>query len=168
MVYSEIIEKVRKSEKQRLAVMCYAQYGNKVLFLLREKEPFAGFLVPPGGKVEKGEEIEDAVRREFREETGLELNELKLKMVTTEEGPENYNWILFTFIGKVDSDKTIECSEGELTWIDKDMMLKQNLSTIDRMLIPYIFTDDDRVNIIEIIYNENREPRILSVKEVKP
>jgi len=168
LVYSEIIEKVRKSEKQRLAVMCYAQYGNKVLFLLRKKEPFAGFLVPPGGKVEKGEEIEDAVRREFREETGLELNELKLKMVTTEEGPENYNWILFTFVGKVDSDKTIECSEGELTWIDKDMMLKQNLSTIDRMLIPYIFTDDDRVNIIEIIYNENREPRILSVKEVKP
>jgi len=51
------------------------------------------------------------MRREFREETGLELNELKLKMITTEEGPENYNWILFTFVGKVDSDKTIECNE---------------------------------------------------------
>ncbi|MGB4263030.1 MAG: NUDIX domain-containing protein [Fervidobacterium sp.] len=166
MVYSEIIEKVRKSEKQRLAVMCYAQYGNKVLFLLRRKEPFAGFLVPPGGKVEKGEEIENAIRREFREETGLELNELKLKMVTTEEGPENYNWILFTFVGKVDSDKTIECNEGELTWIDKDKMLEENLSTIDRLLIPHIFKDDDKVSIIEIRYNEDRYPEIVSVKDV--
>jgi len=166
LVYSEIIEKVRKSEKQRLAVMCYAQYGNKVLFLLRRKEPFAGFLVPPGGKVEKGEEIENAIRREFREETGLELNELKLKMVTTEEGPENYDWILFTFVGKVDSDKTIECNEGELTWIDKDKMLEENLSTIDRLLIPHIFNDDDKVSIIEIRYHEDKYPEIISVKNV--
>jgi len=166
LVYSEIIEKVRKSEKQRLAVMCYAQYGNKVLFLLRRKEPFAGFLVPPGGKVEKGEEIEDAIRREFREETGLELNELKLKMVTSEEGPENYNWILFTFVGKVDSDKTIECNEGELKWIDIDKMLEENLSTIDRLLIPHIFNDDDKVSIIEIRYHEDKYPEIISVKDV--
>ena len=166
MVYSEIIEKVRKSSKQRLAVMCYAQYGDKILFLLRMKEPFAGFLVPPGGKVEEGEKIEDAMRREFREETGLELNELKLKMVTTEEGPENYNWILFTFVGKVNSDKTIECNEGELKWIDKDSMLEENLSAIDRLLIPYIFTDDDKVSIIEIRYNEDKNPQILSVAEL--
>jgi len=106
------------------------------------------------------------MRREFREETGLELNELKLKMITTEEGPENYNWILFTFVGKVDSDKTIECNEGELKWIDKDGMLQQNLSTIDRLLIPYIFTDDDKVSIIEIRYSEDKNPEILSVAEL--
>jgi len=138
----------------------------KYFFLLRKEEPFAGFLVPPGGKVEEGEKIEDAMRREFREETGLELNELKLKMVTTEEGPENYNWILFTFVGKVNSDKTIECNEGELKWIDKDSMLEENLSAIDRLLIPYIFTDDDKVSIIEIRYNEDKNPQILSVAEL--
>ena len=94
------------------------------------------------------------------------MNELKLKMVTTEEGPENYNWILFTFVGKVNSDKTIECNEGELKWIDKDSMLEENLSAIDRLLIPYIFTDDDKVSIIEIRYNEDKNPQILSVAEL--
>jgi 8-oxo-dGTP diphosphatase len=43
----------------------------KVLLLLRKKPPEVGFWSLPGGRVEFGERLEDAVIRELREELGI-------------------------------------------------------------------------------------------------
>lgn len=43
----------------------------------KTKKQYAGFCEFPGGKVEDGEDAEDAARREFREETGILLHGLK-------------------------------------------------------------------------------------------
>jgi ADP-ribose pyrophosphatase YjhB (NUDIX family) len=46
--------------------------------LLLMKRSDSGCWGPPGGAVELGEVVEDAARREVREETGLEVGELSL------------------------------------------------------------------------------------------
>jgi 8-oxo-dGTP diphosphatase len=55
----------------RLAADCIILVDGKVLLIRRKNPPFGWAL--PGGFVEYGETVEDAVRREMLEETGLEL-----------------------------------------------------------------------------------------------
>ena len=42
-----------------------------VLLVERGREPLKGYWSLPGGLVETGEKLEDAIRREVQEETGL-------------------------------------------------------------------------------------------------
>jgi 8-oxo-dGTP diphosphatase len=53
----------------------------RILLLERLREPEAGSWGIPGGKVDWMERLEDAVRRETREETGLELGPVELLCV---------------------------------------------------------------------------------------
>ncbi|ALN73695.1 NUDIX hydrolase [Aureimonas sp. AU20] len=50
--------------------------GEEVLLILRGHAPFAGLWSLPGGRVEFGERLEDAVRREALEETGLAVTDI--------------------------------------------------------------------------------------------
>jgi 8-oxo-dGTP diphosphatase len=52
--------------------------GEEVLLIRRGKAPFEGQWSIPGGSVEYGEALQDAVRREVREETGVEIDILGL------------------------------------------------------------------------------------------
>lgn len=57
--------------RPEVAVGAVAVEGGRMLLVRRGREPEAGRWSLPGGRVEPGETLEEAVVRELREETGL-------------------------------------------------------------------------------------------------
>lgn len=59
-----------RTEKVELTVLCLIHRDNQYLLQDRVKEDWKGYTLP-GGHVEEGESIIEAVIREMKEETGL-------------------------------------------------------------------------------------------------
>ncbi len=101
------------------AVLVYAVREGKVLVMHRNKEPNLGLWTAPGGKVELSESPHDTARREMAEETGLEVEDLRLRGLCTEvsESPD-WQWLQFIFVstrfrGTLQADRR----EGDLAWV---------------------------------------------------
>ena len=67
------IEELNKRRPPLLAVNAVIQKGDEVLLIQRAKEPARGSWVVPGGHVDYNEDLEEAVKREVKEETGLDI-----------------------------------------------------------------------------------------------
>ncbi len=59
--------------KPSLTVDAILVEDGKILLIRRKREPYMGMYALPGGFVEYGEKTEDAVIREMKEETGLDI-----------------------------------------------------------------------------------------------
>ncbi|MGJ9385130.1 NUDIX hydrolase [Salipaludibacillus sp. CF4.18] len=97
---------------------CLLIRDGQVLML---KKPRRGRWSAPGGKMEIGESILESTIREYREETGLELIQPRLKGIFTmviEEKQGQHEWMLFTFLAGDSGGKQFSASpEGDLSWI---------------------------------------------------
>jgi 8-oxo-dGTP diphosphatase len=77
-------------------------HDGRVVLIRRGKEPLKGRWVVPGGTVEWGEGLEDALVREIQEETGLQVRPRALLLVfdRIERGPEGvrYHYVILDYL----------------------------------------------------------------------
>ena len=104
------------TENTELTVLCLIQDGNRVLLQNRVKEDWKGYTLP-GGHVEPGESFVDAVIRETKEETGLDI--LRPRLAGVKQFPiENGRYIVFLFKATEFSGDVVSSEEGDMEWID--------------------------------------------------
>ena len=91
----------RERHAARLVTLTFVLHGGDVLLQRRREtsDRFPGCWNGIGGHVEPGECIAASARRELREETGLDVEELVLRGIVHEEGLLGHAHVLFVFRG---------------------------------------------------------------------
>ena len=79
---------------------------DRILMAQRGKEPLKGWWSLPGGALELGESLEAAVCREVLEETGLEVEPVKLfevfeRIIRDATGAPEYHYVLIDYVCRV-------------------------------------------------------------------
>jgi 8-oxo-dGTP diphosphatase len=106
--------------------ICFCKAGDKILLLHRNRPPNQGLWNGVGGKIKEGESIEESVRREVLEETGLDIHDaLDIRATgivswTGARDPNNENRGMYAFVVEfpetVASPGSRVTDEGTLAW----------------------------------------------------
>ncbi len=78
----------------------------RILMAQRGKQPLKGAWSLPGGALETGESLDAAVRREVREETGLEVKPVRVfeifeRIMRDSRGATEYHYVLIDYVCRV-------------------------------------------------------------------
>ncbi len=93
------------------AVSVAVRREDRLLLVLRGRPPSHGFYAFPGGRVEKGETLEEAARRELAEETGLAARALRPLVLVRVEGDE-FDYDLQVFSGEYVAGEPIAADDA--------------------------------------------------------
>jgi len=99
------MSKIEENKNPIPTVDTIIQDDSKVLFIKRVKDPFKGKMVFPGGFIKKGETVEEAAKREVKEETSLDIELDHILGVYSDPARDPRGHIMSTvFVGKISSN----------------------------------------------------------------
>ena len=124
--------------------------GQRVLMIhrnARKDDQHLGKYNGLGGKMEPGEDIADCMRREIREEAGIECLEMRLRGTLNWPGfgKNGEDWLGFIFvIDRYEGTPMESNPEGALEWVAVGELDTLPMWEGDRHFLPLVFDDDPR------------------------
>jgi ADP-ribose pyrophosphatase YjhB (NUDIX family) len=108
--------------------------GNRVLMVERAREPLKGWWSLPGGVLETGERLVEGVRREVREETGLEVEPLEVveifeRIMRDADGRAEYHYVLIDYLCRVTGGEP--CAADDvcgIAWAPRDALTSYRIT----------------------------------------
>jgi 8-oxo-dGTP diphosphatase len=119
--------------------------GRRVLLVHRNRRPddaHFGKYNGLGGKLEAGEDVVSGLRREVREESGLECEELALRGTVSWPGfgKGGEDWFGFIFlVTRFSGQPRADNLEGTLEWVELGRLPSLPLWEGDRHFLPLVF-----------------------------
>jgi 8-oxo-dGTP diphosphatase len=134
--------------------LCFVLNGDDILLMKRapHKRIFPNRYNGVGGHIERDEDPLTSARREIKEETGLDVGDLRLRAVYNIDAGEATGIILFVFTAWSVQREVVANSEGTLYWV-----ARKEVHTLDAvedlpLILPRI-----------LAMNENESPLFVHV-----
>lgn len=147
-----------RTEKVELTTLCMIRRGDQILLQNRVKKDWCGYALP-GGHVEPGESIVDAVIREMKEETGLTIQTPQLcgiKQFPIDGG----RYLVFLFRADHFEGQLLSSDEGRMEWVDRrDICGLNTVADLEELL-----TVMERHDLTEFQYTVDGDNWTVSVK----
>ena len=117
--------------------------GDRILMAQRGKQPLQGWWSLPGGALETGELLADAIRREVREETGLEIEPIRVfeifeRILRDASGAPEYHYVLIDYLCRA-TGGTLQAGDDvcRVAWMERPALsalqiTEGTLGVIDR------------------------------------
>lgn len=138
-------------------VLIFAAREEKILLIKGspQKKLWPNLYNGVGGHIESGETPLTAAKREFLEETGLQLQQTQICAVITIDIGQNTGIILFVFKGTTRNEELTPSEEGTLEWIDINKI--NDLPTVEdlKLIIPKIWGGQDTIIFAQYSYEKN-------------
>jgi 8-oxo-dGTP diphosphatase len=126
----------------KLATLCYVRREGQTLMVHRVKkvnDMHHGKWNGLGGKLNPGETPEECAQREIYEESGLSVQNPKLKGILTFPAfAKDEDWYVFVFVVEDFWGELIDSPEGNLQWVDNSDLTRLNLWEGDATFLPWL------------------------------
>ena len=108
--------------------------GKRILLAQRGKQPLLGWWSLPGGVLETGESLVDGIRREVREETGLEVKPVEIatvfeRIMPDDKGRTEYHYVLIDYVCRVTGGTAQPATDvSALAWVREEELESYRLT----------------------------------------
>jgi len=141
---------------------CFIKKDGKYLMLHRGKHKriMPDVWMAPGGHLEFNEGLFECARREIKEETGLSINNLKVKAVGTAYLKDLNQELFFHFLTAdyAGGELVQNPKDGELVWLTpQDIAKLPTLLAEIKKILPYPFKNNDEIISYKAFYEKGNE-----------
>ena len=148
-------------------IQCFVKKGNKYLMLHRNqnKKILPNIWVAPGGHKLFRETVFECAKREVKEETGLEIKDIKIKAIGIGYSPafdENREFCNYILMANYKNGALLENPEdGKYVWLTLSQIRNtKGLFSEVKELLPHIFNNNSKVVSYKAVFSRN-DPNLL-------
>lgn len=129
-------------------------HDSKVLLVQRGTEPLKGQWSIPGGLIDVGETLREAVIREVREETGMVIEPIELvellDRIHREDNRVRYHYVIADYLCRVNGGTLRAASDADaVRWVERAEWNSHSALRIDPITTRVIETAWQRARVIE-------------------
>lgn len=140
--------------------LCFIQNSDDILLMKRapHKRIFPNRYNGVGGHIERDEDPYSSARREIFEETGLDVQDLRLCAVYNIDAGEASGIMLFVFVGYSDRREVLsDTEEGTLHWVSQHDLAQLDLVEDLPLILPRILNRPENAPplFVHVSYDAN-------------